>query len=47
MFNISLDISVFVVSLTISIYVAISKNINIIVSIIHDKVKAENIARNS
>ncbi|MEB6231100.1 hypothetical protein [Mammaliicoccus sciuri] len=45
MFNIVLDICILVVSLTISIYVAISKNINIIASIEHDKVNPENIAK--
>jgi len=44
-FNIVLDICILVVSLTISIYVAISKNINIIASIEHDKVNPENIAK--
>ncbi|MEB5567498.1 hypothetical protein [Mammaliicoccus sciuri] len=45
MFNIVLDICILVVSLTISIYVAISKNINIIASIEYDKVNPENIAK--
>lgn len=45
MFNIVIDIYILVISLTISIYVAISKNINIIASIEHDKVKPENIAK--
>ncbi|PTJ97427.1 hypothetical protein, partial [Mammaliicoccus sciuri] len=36
---------ILVVSLTISIYVAISKNINIIASIEYDKVNPENIAK--
>ncbi|WP_426392386.1 hypothetical protein [Mammaliicoccus sciuri] len=45
MFNIVLDICTLVVSLTISIYVAISKNINIIASIEYDKVNPENIAK--
>lgn len=45
MFNIVLDICILVVSLTFSIYVAISKNINIIASIEHDKVNPENIAK--
>jgi len=44
-FNIVLDICILVVSLTISIYVAISKNINIIASIEYDKVNPENIAK--
>ena len=42
MFNIVLAICILVISLTISIYVAITKNINIIASIEHDK---ENIAK--
>ena len=45
MFNIILDICILVISLTISIYVAKSKNINIIASIEHDKVKPKNIAK--
>ncbi|PTK08975.1 MULTISPECIES: hypothetical protein [Mammaliicoccus] len=45
MFNIIIDICILVISLTISIYVAISKNINIIASIEHDKVKPRNIAK--
>ncbi|MCE5039676.1 MULTISPECIES: hypothetical protein [Mammaliicoccus] len=45
MFNIVLIICILVISLTLSIYVAISKNINIIASIEHDKVKPENIAK--
>ena len=45
MFNIVLVICILVISLTISLYVAISKNINIIASIEHDKVKPENIAK--
>ncbi|MCD8777094.1 hypothetical protein MXE81_01570 [Mammaliicoccus sciuri] len=45
MFNIVLDICILVDSLTISIYVAISKNINIIASIEYDKVNPENIAK--
>jgi len=44
-FNIVLIICILVISLTLSIYVAISKNINIIASIEHDKVKPENIAK--
>ncbi|MFV5768950.1 hypothetical protein [Mammaliicoccus sciuri] len=43
MFNIVLVICILVISLTISIYIAITKNINIIASIEHDKVKPENI----
>ncbi|MDT0710875.1 hypothetical protein RM614_06935 [Mammaliicoccus sciuri] len=43
MFNIVLVICILVISLTLSIYVAISKNINIIASIEHDKVNPENI----
>lgn len=45
MFNIVLVICILVISLTISIYIAITKNINIIASIEHDKVKSENIAK--
>ncbi|MCJ0951252.1 hypothetical protein [Mammaliicoccus sciuri] len=45
MFNIVLVICILVISLTISIYIAITKNINIIASIEHDKVKPENIAK--
>lgn len=45
MFNIVLVICILVISLTLSIYVAISKNINIIASIEHEKVKPENIAK--
>lgn len=45
MFNIVLVICILVISLTISIYVAITKNINIIASIEHDKVNPENIAK--
>lgn len=45
MFNIVLAICILVISLTISIYVAITKNINIIASIEHDKVNPENIAK--
>lgn len=45
MFNIVRIICILVISLTLSIYVAISKNINIIASIEHDKVKPENIAK--
>ncbi|MFY2151530.1 hypothetical protein ACOSZA_01155 [Mammaliicoccus sciuri] len=45
MFNIVLVICILVISLILSIYVAISKNINIIASIEHDKVKPENIAK--
>ncbi|MCD8836147.1 hypothetical protein MXM59_05910 [Mammaliicoccus sciuri] len=45
MFNIIIDICILVISLTISIYVAISKNINIIASIEHNKVKPRNIAK--
>lgn len=45
MFNIIIDICILVISLTISIYVSISKNINIIASIEHDKVKPRNIAK--
>lgn len=45
MFNIVLAICILVISLTISIYVAITKNINIIASIEHDKVKPKNIAK--
>ena len=45
MFNIIIDICILVISLTISIYVAISKNINIIASIEHDKIKPRNIAK--
>ncbi|RIN96930.1 hypothetical protein BU002_02695 [Mammaliicoccus sciuri] len=45
MFNIVLIICILVISLTLSIYVAISKNISIIASIEHDKVKPENIAK--
>jgi len=44
-FNIILDLCILVISLTISIYVAITKNINIIASIEHDKVNPENIAK--
>jgi len=44
-FNIVLAICILVISLTISIYVAITKNINIIASIEHDKVNPENIAK--
>lgn len=45
MFNIVLVICILVISLTIFIYIAITKNINIIASIEHDKVKPENIAK--
>ncbi|WP_425254868.1 hypothetical protein [Mammaliicoccus sciuri] len=45
MFNIVLVICILVISLTLTIYVAISKNINIIASIEHDKVNPENIAK--
>lgn len=45
MFNIVLVICILVISLTISIYIAITKNINIIASIEHDKVNPENIAK--
>lgn len=45
MFNIVLVICILVISLTLSIYVAISKNINIIATIEHDKVNPENIAK--
>ena len=45
MFNIVLAICILVISLTISIYVAITKNINIIASIEYDKVNPENIAK--
>lgn len=43
MHNILLDLCIFLTSLIISIYVAKSKNINIIASIEHDKVKPENV----
>lgn len=45
MFNIVLVICILVISLTLSIYIAITKNINIIASIEHDKVNPENIAK--
>ncbi|MEB6300513.1 hypothetical protein MXM75_03775 [Mammaliicoccus sciuri] len=45
MFNIVLVICILVISLTISIYIAITKNINIIASIEHDKVNPENIVK--
>lgn len=43
MFNIILDLCIFLGALIASIYVAKSKNIYIIASIEHDKVKPENV----